>query len=337
MAFVKLDCNIVDSTLWVEREGREVFITALLMAVPREFTEPVPQIEVDRLEHTGFVAPAGWYGFVPASGPGILHRARVEDGPGRDALRMLGSPDPGSRSSDWEGRRMIRIDGGYLILNYIKYRDKDHTAAKRMQRYRERKRGKPSDAVTKQGDGVTLRNITQAEAYAEVEAEAKIKSKIKEKSTRARRAALTPMPDYFSLGVSERVQRWAEENGYTRLSEHLEHFVTVATARAYVYADWDAALMTAIRKDWAQLRTEAQRPQTSKNYRAASALQEMIHAERDNATSGNSRPNSAPALPRPSRPAGVRTPAGDGKGVGGNSGSDAGEQQRLAIGSEKDV
>jgi hypothetical protein len=163
MAFVKLDCNIVDSTLWLEREGREVFITALLMAVPREFYEPVAQIDVDKLELTGFVVPPGWYGFVPAAGPGILYRARVEEGPGRAALRMLGSPDPGSRSNEWDGRRMIRIDGGYLILNFIKYRDKDHTAANRMRRYREKK--KEGYAVTNGSDAVTIRNDTQAEAY----------------------------------------------------------------------------------------------------------------------------------------------------------------------------
>ena len=37
MAFVKLDTGILKSTLWMEMAQRNVFLTALLMAEPREF------------------------------------------------------------------------------------------------------------------------------------------------------------------------------------------------------------------------------------------------------------------------------------------------------------
>ena len=40
MGFVKLDCAIVDSSLWVERDHRSLFITALVMAEPFEFSGP---------------------------------------------------------------------------------------------------------------------------------------------------------------------------------------------------------------------------------------------------------------------------------------------------------
>ena len=49
MPFVKLDCGMLDSTLWFEREAREVFITALLMAEPIELTSDTPQIAVRAL------------------------------------------------------------------------------------------------------------------------------------------------------------------------------------------------------------------------------------------------------------------------------------------------
>ena len=49
MAFVKLDCGMIDSTLWIDREAREIFITALLMAQPMEIREPAKQIEVASL------------------------------------------------------------------------------------------------------------------------------------------------------------------------------------------------------------------------------------------------------------------------------------------------
>jgi hypothetical protein len=60
-----------------------------------------------------------------------------------------------------------------------------------------------------------------------------------------------PMPDDF--GISERVEKWAKTKGHSRLAEHLERFRSKAKAKAYVYADWDEAFMTAIREDWAKL------------------------------------------------------------------------------------
>lgn len=61
----------------------------------------------------------------------------------------------------------------------------------------------------------------------------------------------TPMPEDF--GLSERVKAWAAEKGHTNLAAHLEAFRLKAAAKDYRYADWDSALMTAIREDWAKL------------------------------------------------------------------------------------
>lgn len=166
MAFVKLDTRILDSTLWIERECREVFITALLMAEPFELKESREALEVRTLEKTGFTVPPGWYGFVESSGIGIVRRALVDVEPGMIALERLGSPDLESRSADFEGRRLIRIDGGFIVLNYMKYRDRDHTAAERQKRLRDRKKQDTSNAVTSQRHGVTSR-IADADADAE--------------------------------------------------------------------------------------------------------------------------------------------------------------------------
>src|SRR5580658_7014636 len=100
MAFVKLDTGILNSTLWIERDQREIFITALLMAEPREFAEPVRQIEVGQLEWTEFYAPPGWYGFVPAASVGIINRAGVDREAGMEALKKMGQPEIDSRSKD---------------------------------------------------------------------------------------------------------------------------------------------------------------------------------------------------------------------------------------------
>lgn len=138
MGFVKLDCGMLDSTIWLDRAARELFITALLMAEPFELREPMKQIKVRSLEETGFEVPAGWYGFVAAAGIGIIHRAGMEAEMGLAALERLGEPEMESRTPDFDGRRLVRIPGGYIALNFAKYREKDHTSAERSKRYREK-------------------------------------------------------------------------------------------------------------------------------------------------------------------------------------------------------
>jgi hypothetical protein len=139
MPFVKLDCCILDSTLWIDCDARDLFITALLMAEPIEVLEPMAQLEVNSLTETGWEVPAGWYGFVRAAGVGIINRARVEEMPGRQALERLGAPEPDSRSDAFEGRRLIRVNGGFVVLNYMVYRERDYTTAERSKRYRAKK------------------------------------------------------------------------------------------------------------------------------------------------------------------------------------------------------
>ncbi len=178
MPFVKLDCNMLRSTLWYERLQREIFITALLMAEPIFTDKPMPQINVRNLEHTGWeVPPSGDrpYGFVPAAGIGIVRHAIVSNtdsdiDEGLSALEKLGEPEQSSRTPDFDGRRLVRVDGGYVILNYGKYRERDYTAAERQQRYRDKQKSKETrkrNTVTSASNGVTSRNITQAEAEAD--------------------------------------------------------------------------------------------------------------------------------------------------------------------------
>jgi hypothetical protein len=187
MAFVKLDTAILESTLWIDRAARDIFITALLMAEPREITKPMPQYYADRIEQTGFSVPPGWYGFVAAAGVGIARRAFVEQDEAMMALETLGSTDPHSRSPEFGGRRLVRVDGGitgwrrvtasdlrtstensrFIVLNFFKYRDKDYTAAERMAKLRARRK---AQEVTANSDAVT-RNSDAADADADADAE----------------------------------------------------------------------------------------------------------------------------------------------------------------------
>ncbi len=177
MPFVKLDCGMLDSTIWIDREAREVFITALLMAEPYGADKPMAQLEVRTLNETGFIVPPGAYGMVYAAGVGIVRRAGMEQEIGLRALERLGGPEADSRNPAWEGRRLVRVNGGYIALNYSDYRDHDYTSAERSRRYRERKalRGvtEPLQTVTTRRDRTpSHRDITHAEAEAEAEAEA---------------------------------------------------------------------------------------------------------------------------------------------------------------------
>jgi hypothetical protein len=72
------------------------------------------------------------------------------------------------------------------------------------------------------------------------------------KSRRRTRAPATALTHDFA--ISDRVKAWADEHGFSRLEQHLEHFKLQAAAKGYTYADWDAGFMKAIRDDWAGLR-----------------------------------------------------------------------------------
>jgi hypothetical protein len=56
-------------------------------------------------------------------------------------VKILESPDPLSRSTTDEGRRIRKVDGGYFLINYLKYRDftySDNPEAIKKRKQRER-------------------------------------------------------------------------------------------------------------------------------------------------------------------------------------------------------
>lgn len=96
-------------------------------------------------------------GLVEASVPGLAHLAGVTLEEAERALAKFLAPDPYSRTPDNEGRRLEKVDGGWLLINYDKYRAKQSPEevaekhAARQVRYRQRKkneRHQPSPSVT---------------------------------------------------------------------------------------------------------------------------------------------------------------------------------------------
>ena len=161
---------MLNSTIWLDRDSRDIFITALLMAVPHELRQTADEIVTRSLEHTGWSVPPGWYGVVPAAGIGIISRCgSIDPEAGYSALEKLASVDLESRTPAFDGRRMVRINGGFIVLNFFKHRDRDHTAPDRMRRFRERNAAARNNRYVTADNTRTLHPVTQAEAEAEAE------------------------------------------------------------------------------------------------------------------------------------------------------------------------
>jgi len=97
--YTKLFSSILDSTVWQEsKETRLVWVTMLVMKNRAQIVE--------------------------ASVPGLAKRAGVSVAEAETALERLRSPDPYSRTQEHGGRRIQDVDGGWMILNGHKYRDR---------------------------------------------------------------------------------------------------------------------------------------------------------------------------------------------------------------------
>lgn len=69
------------------------------------------------------LAMADQHGNVHASVGGLSHQSRKSLPETEDALRVLESPDPDSSRKDHEGRRIVRMEGGWHLLNHGFYRE----------------------------------------------------------------------------------------------------------------------------------------------------------------------------------------------------------------------
>lgn len=63
-------------------------------------------------------------GTVRASVPGLASIARIELSECERGLEIFCAPDRYSRSREDEGRRIRRVEGGFFIINYLRYRNR---------------------------------------------------------------------------------------------------------------------------------------------------------------------------------------------------------------------
>lgn len=147
VGFSKLFADIIHSTVWREpMHVKVVWITMLAMA--------------DR------------HGQVFASIPGLADSAKVSLDECLESLEIFSSPDKYSRTKDYEGRRIIEIDGGWLLLNYEKFRERRDDEEQRIQtrdrvrRHREKAKAL-GNIVTEVVTETQSNDITEADTEAE--------------------------------------------------------------------------------------------------------------------------------------------------------------------------
>ena len=85
------------------------------------------------------LAKADKDGYVWMSVGGLAHAARATGEQCRAALDKFMSPDPDSRSEDYDGRRIEKVDRGWLLLNHQRIRDmRDEDTKREADRKRQR-------------------------------------------------------------------------------------------------------------------------------------------------------------------------------------------------------
>lgn len=141
-SYFKLFGSMLDSTIW-----RESYPTKILWVT--------------------MLAMADQDGVVEAALPGLVDRAKITREECERGLEVLMAPDPDSRSSNDDGRRVVKVDGGWLIVNYEKYRDRmsredrNLRNAERQARFRDRQKSVKSGSVTdSNARDVTVTEVT---------------------------------------------------------------------------------------------------------------------------------------------------------------------------------
>lgn len=139
----KLFTKILDSSIWLETHTTRLVFITLLAAM-----------DEDGYAHFSAVE-------------NLASRARVTVTQCNAAIKTLSEPDPNSCDPEFEGRRIERVPGGFVILNAKKYRDIANNASNRastrlrVQRHREKKAaGQKAIACNTDVTVCALQNVT---------------------------------------------------------------------------------------------------------------------------------------------------------------------------------
>jgi hypothetical protein len=98
-SFTKLFGTIITSSIWSEDDKTRIMWITLLACADSD-------------------------GYCSGSIVGFAAMARMTLDQAQTAINRLEATDPHSRTPDHEGRRVLKVDGGWLLVNYSKYREK---------------------------------------------------------------------------------------------------------------------------------------------------------------------------------------------------------------------
>jgi len=182
--YTKLFSTILASTIWREPANvRVVWITMLAMADAE--------------------------GHVDGSVPGLADLSRVTVDECQSALKTLSDPDYFSRTKTNEGRRIKEIEGGWVILNYVKYREAQPADLRREQNREAQRRWREKRKLTISKVSARKAPSAQAEALG-------IEQKQRQTTEAEWLASLACEPANAGLDVSKEADRarfWCGQNG----------------------------------------------------------------------------------------------------------------------------
>jgi hypothetical protein len=100
--FTKLFSSILTSSIWSEDDKTRILWITLLACTDSD-------------------------GYCSGSVPGLAALSRLTTEDTAKAIAKLEAPDKFSRTTAHEGRRLQKVEGGWLVLNYSLYRDRERT------------------------------------------------------------------------------------------------------------------------------------------------------------------------------------------------------------------
>lgn len=152
MGYCKLFSTVTQSSLWSESYPTRLLFISMLAAADAE-------------------------GFVEASVSGLARLGNITIEEARGAIAALEGPDVDSKDTEYEGRRIVKVEGGWVILNYVKYRTrKDEESRKRyIREYMRKYRSKEKTEVDSGKQDVNEKGLRKPQAEGEEEADAEVK------------------------------------------------------------------------------------------------------------------------------------------------------------------
>jgi len=200
--FTKLFNSIITSSIWSEDDKVRIMWITMLASTDAS-------------------------GHVTGSIPGMAAIARMSLQEAEQSIAALCSPDPYSRSKEYDGRRLIEADGGWLIVNYAKYRQRRDPEKRREQNREAKRRQREKESGCQQDVSQSQPKSAQAEAEAEAEADKRVRTRSK-----------------FQKPTVQEVEEYARSIDYTlNAKKFVSHYAANGWMRGKTrMRDWRAAV-----------------------------------------------------------------------------------------------